>query len=251
MLKQQSLFILFNQSQMKFIRFIVIVQFLFAFSLRGMAQIADSAAYLANVKKELTAVWPKNRRINLVFHGHSVPSGYWDNHEVHPLQSYPNLLLKALKEKYPYAVINVIVTAIGGEGSISGAARFEKEVLNHKPDVLFIDYALNDRFSPLEKTGEALEKMIRMAQFQDIPIILLTPSPDQRIDISDPANPLNAYVLQIRDLAKKYQIGLADPYVRFQKIIKEGKLKQHMASVNHPNEAGHTVIVETLKPYFY
>lgn len=215
------------------------------------AQIADSAQYLAGVKQELNAVWPNNRRINLVFHGHSVPSGYWDNHEVHTLQSYPNLLLKALKEKYPYAVINVIVTAIGGEGSVSGAARFEKDVLPHKPDVLFIDYALNDRFAPLEKTGTALEKMILLAKSKGIPIILLTPSPDQRIDITDPANPLDPYVIQIRELAIKHQIGLADPYVKFQKIIKDGKLKTHMASVSHPNEAGHLVIVKAIQPYFY
>lgn len=215
------------------------------------AQVADSTQYLSGVKRELNAVWPKNRRINLVFHGHSVPSGYWDNHEVHTLQSYPNLLLKALKEKYPYAVINVIVTAIGGEGSVNGAARFEKDVLPHKPDVLFIDYALNDRFAPLEKTGAALEKMILLAKSKNIPVILLTPSPDQRIDISDPANPLDPYVVQIRELAKKHQTGLADPYIKFQKIIKDGKLKAHMASVNHPNEAGHMIIVNAIKPYFY
>ena len=236
---------------MKGIYFILLSQFLFTFALSGNAQIADSTTYLGSIKKELNAVWPKNRRINLVFHGHSVPSGYWENHEVHTLQSYPNLLLKALKEKYPYAVINVIVTAIGGEGSVSGAARFEKDVLVHKPDVLFIDYALNDRFSPLEKTGAALEKMMVIAKSNNIPVILLTPSPDQRIDISDPANPLDPYVVQIRALAKKHQTGLSDPYTRFQKIIKEGKLKQYMASVNHPKEEGHMIIVESLKSYFY
>jgi len=39
----------------------------------------------------------------------------------------------------------VICTAIGGENSSAGARRFESDVLVHKPDVLFIDYALNDR----------------------------------------------------------------------------------------------------------
>ncbi len=236
---------------MKFLFIPQILLILFLISGNCGAQIADNSQYLSKVKQELNAVWPKNRRINLVFHGHSVPSGYWDNHEVHTLQSYPNLLLKALKEKYPYAVINVIVTAIGGEGSVSGAARFEKDVLVHNPDVLFIDYAMNDRFAPLEKTGAALEKMIILAKSKNIPVILMTPSPDQRIDISDPANPLDPYVVQIRELAKKHQTGLADPYVKFQKIIREGKLKSFMASVNHPNEAGHMVIVDAIKPFFH
>ncbi|SDE88918.1 Lysophospholipase L1 [Dyadobacter soli] len=216
----------------------------------GVAQVADTT-YLSDLKRELRTQWPKNRRINIVFHGHSVPAGFWDNHEVHTLESYPNLFLKTLKAHYPYAVVNVIVTAIGGENSLNGAKRFETEVLPHQPDVIFIDYALNDRFSPLDKTREALEKMIRTAQAKNIKVILVTPSPDQRIGISDPSNPLDPYAAQIRELAKQYRTGLADPYIDFQKVVKEGKLKEVMSSINHPNEKGHMMIVERLASYFY
>ena len=215
-----------------------------------VAQVADTS-YLSGVKRELLTQWPKSRRVNVVFHGHSVPAGYWNNHEVHTLESYPNLFLKALKGHYPYAVVNVIVTAIGGENSLSGAKRFEAEVLPHQPDVIFIDYALNDRFQPLDKTREALEKMILAAQAKNIKVILVTPSPDQRIDISDPSNPLDPYAAQIRELAAQYGTGLADPYIDFQKVIKEGKLKEVMSSVNHPNEKGHTMIVDRIMPYFF
>ena len=214
------------------------------------AQVADSSQYLQKLKQELQTEWPKSRTINVVFHGHSVPAGYWENHEVHTLESYPNLFLKALKAKYPYAVVNVIVTAIGGENAISGQARFEKDVLPHKPDLLFIDYALNDRFSPLDKIKDSWAKMIEIAQAKGIPVILLTPSPDQRINIADPTNPLDPYAAQIRELAKQYKTGLADPYVVFQQLVKDGKLKEVMASVNHPNETGHTVIVNRIMPYF-
>ncbi len=214
------------------------------------AQVADTT-YLSDLKKELRTQWPKNRLINIVFHGHSVPAGFWDKHEVHTLESYPNLFLKALKEKYPYAVVNVIVTAIGGENSLKGSTRFESEVLPHQPDVIFIDYALNDRFQPLDKTREALEKMIKAAQAKNIKVIMVTPSPDQRIDISDPANPLDPYATQIRELASQYKTGLADPYVNFQKLVKDGKLKEVMSSVNHPNLAGHTLIINTILPYFH
>ena len=235
---------------MKRLSVIPILFFLIVFSLSTQAQVADTTTYLENIKNDLNAVWPKSRRINLVYHGHSVPSGFWNNHEVHTLESYPHLVLKALKEKYPYAGINIIITAIGGEGSINGQKRFENEVLIYKPDVLFIDYALNDRFAPLEKTKEALEKMIVAAQAKNIKVIMLTPSPDQRIDISDPSNPLDPYVIQIRSLANKYRTGIADPYVLFQTVIKEGKLKEHMASVNHPNLLGHELIASTIIKWF-
>lgn len=54
--------------------------------------------YLAPIKRELENEWPNNRTINIVFHGHSVPSGYFVTPDVKPLQSYPFLLLKELKK---------------------------------------------------------------------------------------------------------------------------------------------------------
>lgn len=208
--------------------------------------IADSATYLSGIKKELVTQWPKNRTINLVFHGHSVPAGFWHDHEVHTLESYPYLTLGKLKAQYPYAVINVIVTAIGGENSLKGQKRFETEVLNHKPDVLFIDYALNDRFSDINAVKEAWEKMIQTALAQNIKVILLTPSPDQRLDILAIENPLEAHVQQIKQLAEKYHIGLADPYEHFKKVAAKGELKDYMSHVNHPNQKGHELIVNEL-----
>lgn len=215
------------------------------------AAVADTATYLSDVKKELNKVWPDNRTVNLVFHGHSVPAGYWHDHEVHTLESYPNMVLKQLKAQYPYAVINVIVTAIGGENSVQGQKRFDEEVLTHNPDVLMIDYALNDRSVGLEKAREAWEKMIQSALAQDIKVILLTPSPDQRVDILEPGNPLAQHTEQIRELAEEYQIGLADSFAQFQKLLENGEaLESYMSHVNHPNEQGHEVIVQTLLPWF-
>ena len=80
----------------------------------------NSSDYLKDIKAELNKEWPNNRTINLVFHGHSVPAGYFNTPNVKTLDSYPYQVLKQLKELYPYAVINVINTSIGGENSISG-----------------------------------------------------------------------------------------------------------------------------------
>ena len=216
----------------------------------SVAQQADSTTYLADVKRELNAIWPKNRTINLVFHGHSVPAGYWHDHEVHTLESYPHLLLERLKSQYPYAVINVVVTAIGGENSLKGQARFEQEVLVHKPDVLFIDYALNDRFSDIGKVREAWASMIQAALDRNIKVILLTPSPDQRLNSLDDTNPLKPQTVQIGQLADQYHTGLADPYSQFKRIAKQGELKQYMSHVNHPNKAGHDIIADELLKWF-
>jgi acyl-CoA thioesterase I len=212
---------------------------------------AKPPVYLEQVKEELGKRWPGNRTINLVFHGHSVPAGFFKTPVVNTLESYPYLLLAELKKQYPYAVINVINTAIGGENSISGAKRFDKEVLVYQPDVLFIDYALNDRGPGIEKAKVAWESMIKKAIKRGIKVILLTPSPDQDVDLSVTGNVLEVHAEQIRGLAAKYEIGLADSYRAFKGIVAAGNpVKEYMSQVNHPNKQGHQLIVQEILPYF-
>nr|WP_294900992.1 hypothetical protein [uncultured Pedobacter sp.] len=79
----------------------------------SISQQVDSS-YLANVITELQKKWPNNRTINLVFHGHSVPSGYQHTPLITTFDSYPLLSLNLITEKYPFAVVNVIKTCIGG-----------------------------------------------------------------------------------------------------------------------------------------
>ena len=102
--------------------------------------IANPNTYLRDKIDILNQHWPDNRTINIVCHGHSVPAGYFATPMVDTFNAYPHLLHHALKKRFPFAVINVIVTAIGGEGSETGVARFAEEVLCHRPDVITIDF---------------------------------------------------------------------------------------------------------------
>lgn len=208
---------------------------------------AQDTALLSKVKAALQKIWPNNRAINLVFHGHSVPAGYFATPAVRTLDAYPQQVLRGLKEKYPNAVINVIVTAIGGENSVKGAGRFAGDVLVHQPDVLFIDYALNDRAVGLEKAKAAWEQMIREAQAKNIPVILLTPSPDVSTDWKSATNPLRQHRDQIVALAEKYHTGLVDSYGIF---LRQPDVKPLMAQSNHPNEKGHRLIAEGILHWF-
>ncbi|MEI8198087.1 MAG: SGNH/GDSL hydrolase family protein, partial [Phycisphaerae bacterium] len=134
--------------------------------------------YLANITALLRQQWPGNRTVNIVCHGHSVPAGYFLTPMVDTLNAYPHLLLAGLKQRFPYAVINVIVTAIGGENSESGAARFADDVLRLRPDLITIDYALNDRGLGLEKAHRAWTHMIQAARAAGSKVLLLTPTSD-------------------------------------------------------------------------
>ncbi len=236
---------------MKNLYLLIFFFFLSSYQITVKKEIADPASYLDTVKTALQKEWPNNRTINLVFHGHSVPAGYFKTPVVNTLEAYPCQVLKALKTAYPYAVINIINTSIGGENSESGAKRFATDVLIHKPDVLFIDYALNDRGMGLDKAKASWEAMIRQALEKNIKIILLTPSPDTSVHITEPGNVLEKHALQIKSMAKKYGIGLADSYAAFKQVVNSGNnLDAYMSQINHPNEKGHALIAEAILKYF-
>ena len=195
--------------------------------------------------------WPGNRTINIVCHGHSVPAGYFKTPVVDTFNAYPHLIHRALKERYPTAVINVIVTAIGGEASESGAARFERDVLALKPDLVLIDYGLNDRGLGLPRAKAAWKSMIEKAQARKVKVLLLTPTADLSAKLDDPADPLNRHAEQIRSLAQEYHCGLVDSYARFARYVHGGgKLQDLMSQVNHPNRKGHDLVVEAVMDWF-
>lgn len=236
---------------MKKLNFILLLLILFSWHTYAQNEIASNSDYLKDIKVELTKKWPNNRTINLVFHGHSVPAGYFKTPIVNTLESYPFLVLQTIKQHYPFAVVNMINTSIGGENSVSGAERFESEVLIHNPDVLFLDYALNDTGIGLEKSYEAWNNMIQKALKRNIKIILLTPSPDQRINMLEANNVLEQHQKQIQNLAKENGIGLVDSFEIFkEKAISGDSISKFMSQVNHPNAEGHRLIADEINMYF-
>jgi len=215
------------------------------------AAVADKATYLADVAALLAKPWPGNRTVNVVCHGHSVPAGYFKTPAVDTFNAYPHLLHKGLKDAFGLAVINVIVTAIGGENSESGAARFERDVLSLKPDVVTIDYALNDRRLGLERARKAWVSMIEKAKAAGVRVILLTPTGDTSARLDDPNDALNQHARQIRELAAEHRVGLVDSTEAFSQYVRGGgKLEDLMSQVNHPNRKGHDLVAAGLLEWF-
>jgi hypothetical protein len=222
-----------------------------SFYFPAYTQVASPENYLNDIKSGLMVQWPQNKTINLVFHGHSVPAGYFVTPVVNTIDSYPFLVLSNLKAEYPFAVINSINTSIGGENSVSGQKRFKQDVLRFKPDVLFVDYALNDRGIGLEASKKAWELMIKAALKLNIKVILFTPSPDQSVDILENHTDLDKHAGQIRHLAADYGVGLIDSYALFKQKVMEGdQLESYMSQVNHPNKKGHELIAIEIMSYF-
>ena len=202
----------------------------------------------APLLEELKMPWPKNRVVNVIFHGHSVPAGYHKTPEVKPFESYPLLALGRIKANYPHAVMNAIVTAIGGENSVSGAVRFEKDVLSMRPDVIFIDYALNDRRVPVAEVEKSWRAMARAAKAKGVPVVFITPTGAQDVKIGAADEPLEIRAELIRKVAAEEGI----PVWAAWKAALAGGVKQEalLSQVNHPNREGHDLAAKVIAKLF-
>lgn len=72
-------------------------------ALPGLLAVCVKAAPLSVLDTELRKTRPENRTINIVFHGHSVPSGYFASPVVRLFDSCPHLFHRDLKARYPDA----------------------------------------------------------------------------------------------------------------------------------------------------
>jgi acyl-CoA thioesterase I len=211
---------------------------------------ADPSTYLKDLVDILRLQWPNNRIVSVLCFGHSVPAGYFASPVVDTFNAYPHLLHCGLNERFPTAVINVIVSAIGGENSTSGAKRFGDALLC-RPDVVTIDYSLNDRGMGLEAARAAWSAMIEKALSAKVKLLLLTPTADltQRREASPMVKrPLQEHAEQVRRLADEYGVGLVDSLKVF--LEYSGEVTDLLSQSNHPNRAGHDMVARELLRWF-
>lgn len=71
--------------------------------------------------------------------------------------------LELFQEKYPALKWTEIHAAIGGTGSDLGVFRFGQDVLMHQPDLLFVEFAVNDGGAQPQVIHQAMEGIVRQA----------------------------------------------------------------------------------------
>lgn len=94
----------------------------------------------------------KREPLNVVFFGGSVT---WGANASDPQRtSYRGRMMTWLQKKYPLTPITFHDAAIGGTGSQLGIHRLERDVLAYDPDLVFLDFTVNDNAE-----GEDVEQL--------------------------------------------------------------------------------------------
>ena len=94
--------------------------------------------------------------------------------------------------------------------------------------------------------------MIEKAVSRDVKVILLTPSWDNNYYTKNENwQKLILHTEQVRMLAEKYEVGLADAFLKFREYVKEDSdLVTLLSHGNHPGGIGHRIIAEEIAKFF-
>ena len=190
------------------------------------------------------------------------------------LQVYADCLKSELPKKGIQAAI--INAGVGGNTTAAAKARFEKDVLERRPDLAVIQFGINDSTVDVWKQPPATESRVKKNQYAEnlgyfvdklrekgCQVILMTPNPMRwtpglkgqygrppyRPDDADGFNvTLSRYADCARAVARQKKVPLVDVYAAYQAY---GKVKGHsmdelLLDGMHPNDRGHRLTASLL-----
>lgn len=168
-----------------------------------------------------------------------------------------------LQRMYPGVAIQSFNAGVGGTGSSLGVFRLQYDVLRFRPDLVFVEFAVNDAGSDSLRIGRAMEGIVRQVKkanaATDICFLYTINEPMLRYYRKDS---VPGSVRYMEAIAQHYQlpsINLAYDIIRLldkDSLVFRGKPGEQGAKIlftqdgTHPTTAGHTVYTTTIQQAF-
>ena len=212
--------------------------------------------------------------INIVFLGDSVTHGVFELTE-DPYIDYDRFgshsmkFHKMLCTLFPWAHFNIINSGVNGDSAQMGLARFERDVLSYRPDLVVISFGLNDHEN-VDIYLDSLSQMFDRLNQLDIPCVYLTENMMNTFSADDTAKKYKEYsehtcVLQNEgamdrlfdagiSLAKSKGITVCDMYHKWKTLEKCGADITHLLAnrINHPIRDMHDFTAfSMIQPLFF
>ena len=127
-------------------------------------------------------------RLNVVFFGGSLT---WGANASDPnITSWRGLTMKMLCERYPEAHFNFKDAAIGGTGSSLGVFRMERDVFSFNPDLVLLDFTLNDNLDGgteqlNDRKNQSYEAIIRECIKRNVAVLPVFLTARRHVEIDD------------------------------------------------------------------
>ncbi|MCP4135526.1 MAG: hypothetical protein GY754_31445 [bacterium] len=173
-------------------------------------------------------------------HGFMVQNGYID------------FLDDMLKEKYPESDLVIENMGIPGDTSENGLKRLKKDVLDSKPDLVFIQFALNDAYvgcSSERFQNNIISMVDNINSNLDADILLLTStcaSNEQGNRVAE------EFYSRLEEVSEKKKLPIARLHEYWKKKIDEGMDYRDLVQFDmiHPTDEGYRLIAEAIMEVF-
>ncbi len=185
--------------------------------------------------------------VTIVAYGDSITAGFAVR------RGFPSYWKEMLAEKYPEAGVEMINSGISGDTSMDGLSRLDWAVLAYEPDLVTINFGINDCVLGLglEEFEMNLVEMVRRIRRAGpgSEILLLSSQP---LETQPYDRLVRDYYQSLERVAKEMDAGFVDVYGAWMRAVAAGTPLSSLIlpGLDHPNEAGYRSIAEELMGLF-
>ncbi len=154
--------------------------------------------------------------VTIVAFGDSITAGYAVR------RGFPSFWMEWLQKKYPEAKVEMINSGVSGDTTMDGLARLDWSVLSYEPDLVTINFGINDcvlRLGLEEFEMNFVEMVRRIRAGPGSEILLLSSQP-----LETP--PYDGLVLDyyqaIERVAREMDVGFVDVYEVWMRQVRRG-----------------------------
>ena len=164
---------------------------------------------------------------------------------------YASLTSKWLEERYPNVKIESVNAGIGGTPSSFGMCRCKRDVLTHNPDMVFVEFAVNDSgITRPDLSGLYMESIVRqlLSFNKDIKIVFLFTIHLPMIkDYNNGKIPVS--IISHTKVARYYNIPIINVggYLRESFLGSSEEVTDYLGDTCHPCDAGYEIYTRHIK----
>lgn len=167
--------------------------------------------------------------------------------------NYASLVTEWFAKEYPAKQFTMVNAGVGGTDSTLGAFRVERDLLSKAPDLVFIEFAVNDTNVERESCINAMEGIVRkILQYNpSTPLVFLYTLSNTLIERYYAKGELPVSVMAHDQVAKHYKIpALNIGKQLYERMLEEGaQVTDYLPDTTHPNDKGYAFYAENIENF--
>ena len=156
---------------------------------------------------------------------------------------YARLTTNWFEETFPDSKITYVNAGIGATGSYIGVYRADRDVTSKKPDIVFVDFSVNDTTEHTERNIASYDGVLRKLWFSESAPAIVTVAMTMENGTS--------FQKYHSEICEAYDIPMISYHDAILDVIKKGHIVWDDISDDdiHPNIPGHAVLTEMITSY--